>query len=169
MKRSMFGAAVVAVVAMAISVSGPARASEAKGPAGRELGGKVLASYYEMAAALVADSTGGVAEKAAKIAAETGAAAKAAGVTAAEKAALEAVSAAAGKVSGKDLAALREQFKSFSKAMDGYLRASGTPGWSLYYCPMADGYWLQAAEPVANPYYGKAMLRCGDKVAKIAG
>ncbi len=53
--------------------------------------------------------------------------------------------------------------------MDAYLRASGTPGWSLYYCPMADGYWLQAAEPVANPYYGKAMLRCGDKVEKIEG
>ena len=74
---------------------------------------------------------------------------------------------AAGKLTGKDVAALRGQFKELSKATDAFLRASGTPGWALYYCPMADGYWLQASEPVANPYYGKAMLRCGDKVAKI--
>lgn len=163
MKRSMFGVAVVAVVAMATSGAAPAAA------AGKELGGEVLASYYEMAASLVADSTAGVAEKAARVAADTGAAAKAGGVSAAEKAALEAISKAAGRVNGKDLAAVRSQFKDFSKAMDGYLRATGTPGWSLYYCPMADGYWLQAAEPVANPYYGKAMLRCGDKVEKIEG
>ncbi len=161
MKRSMFGAGVVAVAAMAIAGATPAAA------AGQELGGKVLASYYEMAAALVADSTAGVAEKAARVAADTGAAAKAGGVSAAEKAALEAIAAAAGKVNGKDVAALRAQFKDFSKAMDAYLRATATPGWSLYYCPMADGYWLQASEPVANPYYGKAMLRCGDKVEKI--
>ncbi len=163
MKRTMVGAALVVVAAMAVSGATPAAA------AGPELGGKVLASYYEMAASLVADSTAGVAEKAARIAADTGSAAKAAGASAAEKAALQAISAAAAKVNGRDLAALRAQFKEFSKAMDGYLRATGTPGWSLYYCPMADGYWLQAAEPVANPYYGKAMLRCGDKVEKIGG
>jgi hypothetical protein len=165
----MFGAALVAGVTLVVSASAPVAAAEARAAAGKELGGKVLASYYEMAAALVADSTAGVAEKAARIAADTGAAAKAGGVSAAEKGALEAIAAAAGRVNGKDLAALRAQFKDFSKAMDGYLRATGTPGWSLYYCPMADGYWLQAAEPVANPYYGKAMLRCGDKVEKIGG
>jgi len=159
----MVGAAMLATAAMAFAAPAPARAA-----AGKELGGRVLASYYEMAASLVADSAAGVAERAARIAADAGAAAKSAGVPAAERAALEAIAAAAAKVDGKDVAALRAQFKEFSKAMDAFLRASGTPGWALYYCPMADGYWLQAAEPVANPYYGKKMLRCGDRVEKIA-
>lgn len=164
MKRAMVGAAVVGAVALVLGAMGsPAGAASAK-----EVGATALVEYLEMASALVAESGVGVAERAAKIAAEAGAAAKATSVSVAEKAALEAVASAAAKVNGKDVAALRGQFKEFSKAMDAFLRASGTPGWALYYCPMADGYWLQAAEPVANPYYGKKMLRCGDRVEKIA-
>ena len=168
MKRSMVGGAVVAAVAMVLGGAASALAAEPKQVVGKELGGKVLSAYLEMAAALVADSSDGVSERAEKIAADAGAGAKAAGVPAAEKAALEAIAAAAAKVNGKDVAGLRGQFKDFSKAMDAFLRASDTPGWALYYCPMADGYWLQAAEPVANPYFGKKMLRCGDRVEKIA-
>jgi hypothetical protein len=38
---------------------------------------------------------------------------------------------------------------------------------TVMYCPMARGTWVQDNGPVANPYYGKAMLRCGGpKVAK---
>ena len=32
---------------------------------------------------------------------------------------------------------------------------------TVMYCPMARGTWVQANGPVENPYYGKAMLRCG--------
>ena len=167
MQRSMFSMASVVFLAMALSAVGSARAAETKSGAGMEVGGKVLAAYLEMGSALAADSLAGVTERATKIAADAGAAAGHA--TGAEKAALESLAAAAGKVTGKEIAALRAQFKGLSKATDAYLRATATPGWSLYYCPMADGYWLQAAEPVANPYYGKAMLRCGDKVEKVEG
>jgi hypothetical protein len=166
MKRSIVGAAVVAAVAMVLGGAASALAAEPKQVVGKELGGKVLSAYLEMAAALVGDSSDGVSERAGKIAADAGAAAKVA--ARAEKAALESLAAAAGKVNGKDVTALRGQFKELSKAMDAFLRASDTPGWALYYCPMADGYWLQAAEPVANPYFGKKMLRCGDRVEKIA-
>lgn len=167
MRRSMLGVALVATAAMGWAAGGAPAAAEAQPVAGQKLGGRVLAAYLEMAAALVADSPAGVAERAAKIAADAGSAAK--GAAGAERAALESLATSAGRVTGKDVAALRGQFKDFSKAMEGYLRASGTPGWSLFYCPMAEGYWLQAVEEVSNPYYGKAMLRCGDRVEKIEG
>jgi hypothetical protein len=32
---------------------------------------------------------------------------------------------------------------------------------TVMYCPMARGTWVQDTGPVENPYYGKAMLRCG--------
>ena len=31
------------------------------------------------------------------------------------------------------------------------------------YCPMAKKQWLQKGDKVSNPYYGKAMLTCGEK------
>ena len=31
------------------------------------------------------------------------------------------------------------------------------------YCPMVNKQWLQKGETVSNPYYGKAMLTCGEK------
>ncbi len=133
-------------------------------PAGGSQAADVLKEYGAMYEALVTNKTEGVAESAAKIAAiagdcaGTGAVAKECG----------ALASAAKKVVGKDLEALRAQFKELSVAADGYLRAVEAPGWSLYYCPMADGYWLQTAEGVRNPYYGPSMLKCGEKVPGVA-
>ena len=47
----------------------------------------------------------------------------------------------------------------------GWFRAGGKR-WKTYYCSMAKGSWLQPASDakLANPYYGKKMLRCGDAV-----
>lgn len=129
----------------------------------REVGGEFLGYYSTMYEALVADSAAKVAETAAKIVAE----ARSYGNHSEDKATYEALAAAAEKVKGDDLKALREQFKGLSVAMDGFLRKAETKGWSLYYCPMADGYWLQTAEGVRNPYYGASMLRCGDKVPGV--
>lgn len=39
--------------------------------------------------------------------------------------------------------------------------AEGKPGFHVMTCSMAGGDWLQADTTVANPYMGKAMLRCG--------
>lgn len=126
--------------------------------------GEVLKLYGTMYEALVTNKTEGVAESAAKIAdlaagcARSGAVAKECG----------ALAAAAKKVVGKDLESLRGEFKELSIAADGYLRAAKASGWDLYYCPMADGYWIQTAEGVRNPYYGPSMLKCGDKVPGVA-
>jgi hypothetical protein len=32
---------------------------------------------------------------------------------------------------------------------------------TVMHCPMARASWVQPTGPVANPYYGKSMLRCG--------
>ena len=37
---------------------------------------------------------------------------------------------------------------------------------TVMYCPMAKATWVQPNGPVANPYYGKSMLRCGAPKAK---
>lgn len=129
-------------------------------PAGGSQAADVLKEYGAMYEALVTNKTEGVAESAAKIAAiagdcaGTGAVAKECG----------ALASAAKKVVGKDLEVLRGQFRELSVRVDHYLRAAKAEGWALYYCPMAPGFWIQTAEGVRNPYYGPAMLKCGDKV-----
>ena len=30
------------------------------------------------------------------------------------------------------------------------------------YCPMAKASWLQAGKKIKNPYFGQAMLTCGE-------
>ncbi|KAB2967951.1 MAG: DUF3347 domain-containing protein [Thermoanaerobaculia bacterium] len=155
MKRN----SVVLAAALVLGSSVPAVADH--GEAG-DAGAKLLGHYSRIYEALVADSTAGVAEAAAQLAAEARSRAHHG-----DAATLEALAAAAEKVKGGDLKALREPFKGLSVAMDGFLRKAGTKGWSLYYCPMADGYWLQTADGVRNPYYGASMLRCGDKVPEV--
>ena len=68
----------------------------------------------------------------------------------------------------------RQKFKPISQAMirlTAKVRPAGatTPLLQMY-CPMVKGGggdWLQAAEPLANPYYGAKMLRCGDVVRTL--
>ncbi|WP_378104412.1 DUF3347 domain-containing protein [Chryseobacterium sp. sg2396] len=37
----------------------------------------------------------------------------------------------------------------------------------VQYCPMADGSWLSDESKIANPYYGKSMLTCGNVKSTI--
>lgn len=58
----------------------------------------------------------------------------------------------------------REAFKALSKTLIDY-RKNSRPLMSQYhevYCPMADASWLQTGKTVMNPYYGSAMLHCGE-------
>jgi len=65
-------------------------------------------------------------------------------------------------------------FKNLSNAMIAAARAHPQDlpeSLLLMHCPMADGGvgadWLQASKPLQNPYYGAAMLTCGDVTATI--
>ena len=67
-----------------------------------------------------------------------------------------------------DISEAREAFLKLSNNIIAIARASeAAAGADLYlaHCPMAfgnkGGAWLQSGKPLANPYYGAMMLRCG--------
>ncbi len=65
-----------------------------------------------------------------------------------------------------DLNTAREAFGKLSDAVIAYSEATRVPvGNNVHamYCPMNKKSWLQKSEQVKNPYYGKAMLTCGEK------
>ena len=130
-------------------------------------GSELLGLYGRIHAALAADSVAGVGEAAAELAARAEAAAK----NGAQAAAFEAVAVAASAVSGSDLETLREKHRALSMAMAKLTEAGALAGADLYYCPMADGYWLQESADAGarNPYYGKSMPKCGSKVDRVEG
>ena len=76
-----------------------------------------------------------------------------------------------------DLKGARAAFHDLSKAAIPFAEARAKaadakmPALILFECPMAPpfGKWLQASDPLANPYWGAEMLRCGAKVATIGG
>jgi len=66
-----------------------------------------------------------------------------------------------------DIAVQRNQFKLLSSSLSSAIEYFGVNE-KIYqqYCPMADNnngaYWLSKDEKVINPYYGQAMLKCGE-------
>ncbi len=76
-------------------------------------------------------------------------------------------------VSAKDLNAQRELFGTLSDTLISAVGFFGANNRELYinHCPMAqDGngaHWLSEFEEVKNPYFGEAMMNCGDVVKKF--
>jgi hypothetical protein len=65
----------------------------------------------------------------------------------------------------KDIAGARTAFGDLSDAMMAYARATGATfgrDINVAFCPMVKKSWLQKGETIANPYYGKSMLTCGE-------
>ena len=64
-----------------------------------------------------------------------------------------------------DVAALREQYAVLSDLLLAH-GASAGPDTQAFACPMAfddrGARWIQGPGPIANPYFGSAMLRCGE-------
>lgn len=164
MKKLGITVAVLALAsagALAAAETAPAASESAEQATAQE----VLALYEKIQAALAADSTTGVVAAAAAIAEK----AEPCTCGGESEAAQQALVAAAQKMTGTDLAALREQLKALSRATAVYLRTVGAKGAQIFYCPMAPGYWLQkAGEATRNPYYGPAMHECGAPVDAIA-
>jgi hypothetical protein len=68
-----------------------------------------------------------------------------------------------------DLAAARTAFSQLSDAviaLSESTKAEAVDGMHAMYCPMTKQQWLQKGNKVSNPYYGKAMLTCGEKKKK---
>ena len=159
----MFAAGVV--LSAAVAVSSPAQAAEM--PAGALE--KLVGLYVPMQEALAGDSIATVKEQAAKVASE----AEAILMTKGEKPSLEAIEgleavvAAAKATNAAEIKALREQFKALSRAVAQLVERQAVAGHGIYFCPMADAYWIQKSGAVKNPYYGAKMLGCGEVVKKV--
>jgi hypothetical protein len=126
----------------------------------------LLAPYFKIHAALAGDKETGVTREAKKIAGLAGKidSGTVTGKHAAHYRALPGkIKAAALKLSkAKGIAARREAFKDLSKPMAMWVTMSKPPGVNVVFCSMAKGSWLQKGKTIANPYYGKKMLRCGE-------
>ncbi len=76
--------------------------------------------------------------------------------------------------SSNDTADLRNAFEHLSMQLSELLRVFGNPldaPLQLAFCPMAfdskGAEWIQQDGPLENPYYGQAMLRCGEFRATV--
>jgi len=76
--------------------------------------------------------------------------------------------------SATDEGEIRSVFEHISKEVEELLRRFGNPldePLRVIFCPMAfdsrGATWVQRDEPVQNPYYGQAMLRCGELRATV--
>jgi Protein of unknown function (DUF3347) len=120
----------------------------------------MLDPYFRIQTSLSDDKTDGVKADAAAIAN----AAKAMGDSGAPIA-----KAAVALEGAADLAAARTAFSQLSDAviaLSESTKLQPVDGMQAMFCPMANKQWLQKGNKVSNPYYGKAMLTCGEKKKK---
>ncbi len=117
----------------------------------------VLDHYLKIQAALADDSTKGVADNAAAISTAVKA-------DEAKTLSPDVASAADGVAKAKDLPAARESFKDLSQSLIKYLADNKvkTGKFEEIFCPMANAYWLQTNQAIANPYLGHSMPGCGE-------
>ncbi len=69
----------------------------------------------------------------------------------------------------RNISSQRETFMNLSDnmiALAKEYKLSESPVY-VQYCPMADGSWLSNESKIANPYYGKSMLTCGNVKSTI--
>ena len=64
----------------------------------------------------------------------------------------------------KSIEELRESFKVLSQVYIEKGSKEEMKGLTKATCPMAQAKWIQKNGTLANPYYGKSMLECGEKI-----
>ncbi|RZL98725.1 MAG: DUF3347 domain-containing protein, partial [Pedobacter sp.] len=72
-------------------------------------------------------------------------------------------------VKSKDIKAQRGVFAKLSNEMITAVKAKNLLNAPVYvqYCPMKKASWLSTEKSIKNPYYGSAMLSCGNVVETI--
>jgi hypothetical protein len=146
-------AATFAALLTAVVMPVAAQPSKSSGDALRAM----LKPYLEVHALLAQDKFAEIKEPAAALASE----AAALGTEGADLA-----KAAAALSNANDLKGARDAFGQLSDALIQKVKADGTidPAAELKvgYCPMIHKSWIQRGDQVRNPYYGAAMLTCGE-------
>jgi len=139
----------------------PANASTSLDASSQKQLSQLLASYYNIKNALVTGDAGSAASNASqflktvntldyKVVSEGNA---------------QILAKDAGRISEtKDLQKQREYFANFSTNMAVVAKAFKLSEQPVYldYCPMKKASWLSAEKDIKNPYYGSAMLTCGE-------
>jgi hypothetical protein len=64
----------------------------------------------------------------------------------------------------EDFEELRESFKTLSSVVIANRKKEDMSGLIVAECPMAKAKWIQKEGKISNPYYGKSMLECGQKL-----
>lgn len=59
---------------------------------------------------------------------------------------------------------LRKSFKTLSEVYLNKGNKTEIKGLMKVSCPMANAKWIQKEGKIANPYYGRSMLECGEKI-----
>ncbi len=135
--------------------AGPVFSTPAPAPAGFDA---VLGHYEAVRKALLADTVTGIPGHAAAI----GRLAKGAPAELAPKI----IEAATRLAAAENLNAARDAFYELSKPMVRWREAAGSKEHVVAYCSMSKRSWLQPKGEIGNPYYGKAMAKCGEVVSK---
>lgn len=75
-------------------------------------------------------------------------------------------------ITGENLSDQRKSFAEFNAHLSEYFEESSLPSIEMYYqyCPMAENnegaYWFSEKQEIFNPYFGDAMLHCGENILK---
>ena len=128
---------------------------------GTSMPAAIMDPYLAIADELADDRTDNVKANAGNIA--TAATALGAPAMKIDTAALQLSAAAEG--APPDIDKVREKFGLLSEALDTYmtgLKIAPPAGVRVAFCPMVNKPWLQKGDALANPYYGKEMLTCGN-------
>ncbi len=86
---------------------------------------------------------------------------------------LQHIKRSAGGLGDTEILVVRRNFKLLSQFLVEFLEMVGVPNslkstpLYVFYCPIANGCWLQADIKLANPFYGELMLRSGYLEGKL--
>jgi hypothetical protein len=102
-----------------------------------------------------------------RLAADTDSGIKEAALAISKSSASKAVRAAAKKLAdAKNIKEARTSFKTLSTPIASEIQKARMPGYDVVECTMGrGGLWVQKSGTIANPYYGKEMLECGEKIS----
>jgi len=153
------GFSVLAAAVVSLQACAPAVGTTPAG--GSAMPASIMEPYLAIQTALADDSTDNVKMNAGNIV--TASTALGAPAMKIDQAALQL--AAAAEIVPPDIEKVRDKFGLLSESIDAYmtgLKLTGGEGVRVAWCPMVNKPWLQKGDALANPYYGKEMLTCGN-------
>lgn len=68
-------------------------------------------------------------------------------------------------VQSQSLKDARSNFKKMTTPFEKWVLKQENSDFDVIYCPMAGAKWIQKKGEIENPYFGKEMLRCGEKTS----